>query len=175
RSGAAWLRSASASTIDSDRSIMTGRPHDTRHAWDASLPEHLERVGPLVLAKARDAPQLGEWFDGARRGRGSEIEPFPAELVDDLRNGRLRVGIVAAIEHRRLPRLEVRIDHAGGTDAVERLHEADGWKRFLQLLEQRGVRPGEVLDDAVDRRRLGDRVGRVDHDLATQVRLARGA
>src|SRR5262245_6231649 len=53
----------------------------------ASAPQHFERVAPLVLAEARDAPQLGERFDRAGGGGGPEIEAFPPEPIDDRRDG----------------------------------------------------------------------------------------
>src|SRR5690242_17610625 len=83
----------------------------------ASAPQHFEGVRPRVLTESGNAPQLRERLDRARRDGAPQIEAFPTELVEDLRDRRLGVGVVTAIEHRRLAGREVGVDHARGADA----------------------------------------------------------
>src|SRR3982751_1232584 len=66
-----------------------------------SIPQQLERVRPVVLAEPRDAPELRERLDRTRGDRRSHVGPFPAELIQHPRDPRLRLSVVAAVEHRR--------------------------------------------------------------------------
>src|SRR2546426_8229524 len=67
-----------------------------------SASQQMEGVaGPLVLAKSRDAPQLAQRLDRARRLCGAHVRTLPSELIDDSRHNRLRPRIIATVEHRR--------------------------------------------------------------------------
>ena len=118
------------------------------------------------MEKAGDAPEDAKRFDRARRKGAAQIERFPTELIEDARHDLLGGGVVAADEHGGAPGRVGRIYHARVADRAERLHEPHIGMRFLKALHQRFVDGREVLEHAVDRRRWGDRVGRVHHDLA---------
>ena len=61
--------------------------------------QHLERVRPLVVEKAGDAPEDAKRLDRARRKGAAQIERFPTELIEDARHELLGGGGVAADEH----------------------------------------------------------------------------
>src|SRR3954464_2431728 len=68
-----------------------------------------ERVDPVVLAKAGNAPQHGERLHGPRGGRSTQVFSVPAELLQDLGDQRLGSGVIAAVEHRRRPSGQQRV------------------------------------------------------------------
>ena len=103
----------------------------------------------------------------ARAACDTHVLGLPAELVEDGARLLLRAAVVAADEHRR-PRRELRVDHESRADAVERLHELRRRRLLLQTLEERVVRTGEEREHAARRRGFGDRVRRVEHNLARE-------
>ena len=130
-------------------------------------------MGPFVFCKAENAPKHAQRLDGAGGFSLAHVGRLPAELIVDLANYRLGLVVVAANEHGRLAAFVFRIDHPGIADGVVCLDEMRVGEGGLQALHQRLVEAGEKLQHAVDRRRLGDRIGSVDHRLACQITGAR--
>lgn len=90
-----------------------------------------------------------------------------AELLQDSVNDPLRVFVISANEHGRLAAFEPGVNHVRTADGVEGLDQAQPGELRLQTLHQRLVQIREELDDAVDGRRVGDRIGRIDSGRAS--------
>ena len=157
--------------LETDAAIATG-DDDNRIVVRArhrrlGFVQKLERVRPLVLGEAQDAPQHAQRLDRARRFHLAHVGCLPAELIVDAAHDGLGLVVIAADEHGRLGAArKMRIDHARVADGVVRLDEMRVGKRVLQSLHQRPIEVGVEFQHAVFRRRIRNRVGRVDHRLA---------
>ena len=80
-----------------------------------------------------------------------------------------RPVVVAADEHRGPRAAEIWIDHQRVPHATEGLHEVSVGSEPLEPFHQRVVLSREILQDAVHRRSVRDRVGGVDDRLAAEV------
>src|SRR5207244_865961 len=137
------------------------RPIVTREGTAFSQPlrltQQLESMLPFVAQKTANAPEPAERLDGASGLDFAHVRRLPAELIEDAPDNFLRTLVVAAHEHGRLAVLELRVDEERVTDGIERLDEARAGELALQALHLGIVEIGEELQDAVCRRRIGDR------------------
>ncbi|MBV6504508.1 MAG: hypothetical protein ILNGONEN_00054 [Syntrophorhabdaceae bacterium] len=78
-------------------------------------------------------------------------------------------GIVTTDKHARFRAAKIRINHRSVSDHAERFDEARLGKGGLQLFHERVVQRGKKLQDAVDRRRLGEGIGGIDNGLAGEI------
>src|SRR5271166_3090433 len=75
-------------------------PDNDLRSLRVCLPQELERVRrPVAPADARNAPQHAERLDGARRLDRAHVLRIPAELVEDLADDSLGLGVIATDEH----------------------------------------------------------------------------
>src|SRR5690242_4084298 len=134
-----------------------------------SAGQDLERVRPLVSQETRNAPQHAKGLDRPRSNDPATIEGLPTKLSDDLRYLLLGSFVISAEEHGRRALLELWIDHAYVADAVESFDHVRQGDQRLKFFPQRFIGAREILQDAVDRRGIGYRIGRVNHRLAGEV------
>ena len=120
---------------------------------------------PVVMRDTRNAPEHTKGFDRARCFRPYPCLRTPSRTVPEFPPPSLGGIVIAADEHRRLSVFKsagLRFGAAPPTE-LNALTKLLFGKLCLEPLHERLIWPGEVLQYTVDRRRIGNRIGRIDN------------
>src|ERR1051326_4334717 len=168
-SGMTDVRSSPRSSDLSPQMYIRG-PRTEDRGLRNLLPQHLERVIPLPGADAVDDPRHAHRLEVARGFDAAEVGDFPSPRFADLRHELLRVGVVAADEHRWWAAGEVGVDHVRIADGVERFHDARFRQPALHAFAEGVVETDGELRGAG---REVERIRGVDDDLTVEIVRAR--
>src|SRR6476469_8964031 len=89
----------------------------------ASDPEQPEGVGPVVLPKTRNAPELGQRLQGSSRDSTTHVRPLPTEVLQQPGHDGFGSAIVAAEKHGGRTAGQEWVHHEVAAHAIERLDE----------------------------------------------------